>query len=221
MRNNFKKSAIKTLFKRAETRLIYQLKTMLTQSFIAGCLAASAIAIGVPMYIPENYEAIEKYESALAQTTSLYGKEPCANKKDLIKVKTSKHSDLSQTTASLEDPFESGFGQHNESFSLERPHKEFALAQTDADAEQLIAHGCKYDQDLHKLAVDNFYTLYSATTTTKYSDSKFLPNLDSLYWTDMGENTTSWVQKGSLIKWQRAGAVFPNNSLYGENGVDQ
>jgi len=47
------------------------------------------------MYIPENYEAIEKYESALAQTTSLYGKEPCAKKKDLIKVKTSKHSDLS------------------------------------------------------------------------------------------------------------------------------
>ena len=66
---NYKKSAIKTLFKRAETRLIYQLKTMLTKSFIAGCLAASAIAIGVPMYIPENYEAIEKYQSALAQTT--------------------------------------------------------------------------------------------------------------------------------------------------------
>jgi len=37
----------------------------------------------------------------------------------------------------------------------------------------------------------------------------------------MGENTTEWINKQSLIKWQRAGTVYPNNTLYGVNGVDQ
>ena len=55
------------------------------------------------MYIPENYEAIEKYQNALAQTTATqvaYGP-------------SLKPSGFSQSSAILEDPCEGGCGQHH------------------------------------------------------------------------------------------------------------
>ena len=99
---------------------------MLTKSFIAGCISATASAISLS--VPTN---------ELSQNTG--GTEDFPPPGMIINV-------TSQISASLE----------------ESP----ILAQT--DAEQLVAHDCKYDQDLHKLAVDDFYTLYSAASTTKY-----------------------------------------------------
>jgi len=108
---------------------------MLTKSFIAGCISAtaSAISLSVPTNeLPQNTGGIVEDFPPPGMIRNV----------------------KSQISASLE----------------ESP----ILAQT--DAEQLVAHDCKYDQDLHKLAVDDFYTLYSAASTTKYEDKKFMPN---------------------------------------------
>ena len=47
------------------------------------------------------------------------------------------------------------------------------FAETDAE---LVTHTCTTDQELMKLAIPDFYTLYAATNSTKYSDPKFLPD---------------------------------------------
>ena len=112
---------------------------MLTKSFIAGCISATASAISLSQPTNEIINLNSQNTGGIVEDFPPPGM--------IRNVK-------SQISASLE----------------ESP----ILAQT--DAEQLVAHDCKYDQDLHKLAVDDFYTLYSAASTTKYEDKKFMPN---------------------------------------------
>ena len=47
------------------------------------------------------------------------------------------------------------------------------FAETDAE---LVKHTCTTNQELMKLDIPDFYTLYAATNSTKYSDPKFLPD---------------------------------------------
>ena len=44
---------------------------MLTKGFIAGCISASASAAVSRIAVPENWEAIEKYNMALSQTATV------------------------------------------------------------------------------------------------------------------------------------------------------
>ena len=76
MRNRSKKSAIGTLFKRCEIQTFNQFKTkkMLTKGFIIGCISASATATATKIAVSENWEAIEKYNIALAQTDTVVGR---------------------------------------------------------------------------------------------------------------------------------------------------
>ena len=38
---------------------------------------------------------------------------------------------------------------------------------------------------------------------------------------ESGMGGTNWVTKNSLIKWNRAGSVWPDHTLFGSRGVDQ
>lgn len=75
-------------------------------------------------------------------------------------------------------------------------------------------HTCSTSQDRNKAELPDFWSLYNGSSM--YSDPDFMPDNDSLYWADLGEDMSS---KASRITWTRASTAFPNKTLFGADGV--